>query len=388
MAPESRRGARLIPFLLASALALPSGRGGAAPPKPGSPEQKLASTLPPFDPSATTPHSITLQIDTAPARGILALLNGAPGASATLQRLKVSPAALAAVKSESLSPDDYFGRLVGAAAGTPDPTFSSYNNRAPFFSALLDAMEKDGPGVGEPLGRRIASLLPVSRPVSASVVIVPFLGLSGFAEVTAVREGGTLYLVAELPRITGDALEAPTTRESFLKVLREVSSVCWRTLFEANFKKPPAWPDEKTPDFDALLARAVAEGPATLFLIPDDFFPVSSLFAEPVARAFRRWERAVEEITDPKAKELRRNDILAESTRGDFWARSAAIVGAQMTDAAIRLAGRDAYLMALDAGPRSVATLYITASKGTGLPDLGKPARKELDRKPKPPSEP
>jgi hypothetical protein len=384
LARERRRGARLIPLLLASVLVGPCGRGGAAPPKAGSPEQKLSSTLPPFDPNATTPHTITFQIDTAPARGILALLTGAPGASATLQRLKASPAALAAVKSENLSPDDFFGRLVGAAAGTPDPTFSSYNNRAPFFSALLDAMEKDGPGLGEALGRRVASLLPASRPVSASVVCVPFLGLSGFAEVTAVREGETLYLVAELPRIMGDALAAPPPREAFLKVLREVSSVCWRTLFETNFKKPPVWSDEKTPDFDALLSRAVAEGPATLFLIPDDFFPISSLFAEPVARAFRRWEHAVEGITDPKAKESRKGDILAESTRGDFWARSAAIVGAQMTDAIIRLVGRDVYLMALDAGPRAVATLYVTASKGTGLPDLGKPARKELEKKPKP----
>jgi hypothetical protein len=136
------------------------------------------------------------------------------------------------------------------------------------------------------------------------------------------------------------------------------------------------------PDVDALLARTAAEGPATLFLIPDEFFPISAVLGDPIARSWVRWNRAVDGLLDPKKKESEKRDILAESTRGEFWGRHAAIVGAQMTDALLRIAGRDAYLKALEAGPRSVATLYMTAAKGTGLPEFGKPARKVLEARP------
>jgi hypothetical protein len=338
---------------------------------------------PPFDLTAPTPHRITMTIDTEPARDVLALIAGsAPDAPAALRRLRSSPAAAAAIRSEGTTPDDFFGKLAAAASGTPNSAFASLAPKAPFFRGVLDTMDGEGSVAAAIEGKRIASLLPTTPPVTARLVVVPSLGIAGFSEVTAVPDGGTIYLVVELAHMTADVLAPPPPRETLLKALRASASESWRTLFEATWRKPPVWSDEKVPDVDALLARTAAEGPATLFLIPDEFFPISAVLGDPIARSWVRWNRAVDGLLDPKKKESEKRDILAESTRGEFWGRHAAIVGAQMTDALLRIAGRDAYLKALEAGPRSVATLYMTAAKGTGLPEFGKPARKVLEARP------
>jgi hypothetical protein len=52
-----------------------------------------------------------------------------------------------------------------------------------------------------------------------------------------------------------------------------------------------------------------------------------------------------------------------------------------MTDGLLRLAGRERFLAALAAGPRAVAALYVSATKGKGYPELSKPVRKALEEK-------
>lgn len=336
---------------------------------------------PPFDLNAPTPHKLSFTIDTAPARDVLALLGGAPDAPGHLRRLRGSANATAAIRAEGLSPDDFYGRLVSTIAGTPDPLLSTFIAKIPYFARVLDAMETDGTPSAVLEGRRIASLLPTRTPISSTIVLVPFFGVSGFAEVAAVRDGDNLVLAADLPRLTGDLSSAPVPREVLLKVLRAASAEGWRTLFDAHVRKAPAWPDEKAADFDALLARTAAEGPPTLFLIPDDFFPIVPLLEEPIVRAYARWNRAAEILIEGKKKDSDRQDLFANAGKGDFWSRYPAIVGAQITDALLHFAGREKYLAALDAGPRAVLALYLEVTKGKRLPEVSKNAKKALEAK-------
>lgn len=333
---------------------------------------------PPFDLAAQTPHHVTFTIDTAPARDVLALLAHAPDAPATLRRLRASANATAAIRAEGLSPDDFYGRLVSTVAGTPDPLLSTFVAKSPYFSRVLDALETEGRPDANLEGRRIASLLPTDTPVTAAIVLVPFFGVSGFAEVAGVRDGEALVLAADLPRLTGDLGSAPMPREMLLKMLRAASAEAWRALFEAHVKKSPAWPDERTADFDTLLARTVAEGPPTLFLIPDDFFPIVPLLEEPIIRAYARWNRAADVLLEGKKKDSERQELFANAGRGDFWSRYPSIVGAQITDALLRFAGREKYLAALAAGPHAVLALYAGSMKGKHVPELSKAARKAL----------
>ncbi|MCM3876786.1 MAG: hypothetical protein NEA02_10245 [Thermoanaerobaculia bacterium] len=348
----------------------------AAPPPPADP-----ALGPPFDLAAPTPHRLAFTIDTAPARDVLALLAGAPDAPAALRRLKASVNATAAIRAEGLSPDDFYGRLVSTVAGTPDPLLSTFVAKSPYFSRVLDTLETEGQPAAGLVGRRIASLLPTGTPITATIVLVPFFGVSGFAEVAGARDGGALVLAADLPRLTGDLGSAPMPREMLLKMLRAAAAEAWRALFDAHVRKAPAWPDERAADFDTLLARTAAEGPPTLFLIPDDFFPIVPLLEEPIVRAFARWNRAADVLIEGKRKDSERQELLANAAKGDFWTRYPAIVGAEITDALLRFAGRERYLSALEAGPRAVLSLYLGVTKGKRVPELSKAARKALAAK-------
>ena len=338
----------------------------------------------PFDGDARSPHHITARVDTAPARGVLSLLAGGADAPATLRRLKASSTLAQALRQEGLNPEDFFGRLVAAAAGSPDPLLATYSDKSVAFRAVLDALDAEGGPLVMLEAQRIAALLPQSPVLTAEVVFVPFFSVAGFADVMTVREGEKFSLLAEIPRIAGESLATAPPRETMLKLIRSSSAEGWLALFNANFRKPPVWPNEKSTTFESLLARTVAEGPATLFLFPDEFFPIAILFEEPIQRSFARWNRAVDGLVDPKKKESEKSDILAEASRGDFWGRYSAIVGAHMVETLIRQVGREEYLKALAAGPRAVATLYMTATKGTKGPSFGKAARKELEHQPAP----
>ncbi|MEO6323236.1 MAG: hypothetical protein ABIT01_07120 [Thermoanaerobaculia bacterium] len=375
--------ARLFPTvlflsaLLAGATGVPAAAADMAKPK-ARPES-------PFELGAQTPHHILARVDTAPARAILSLLTGGADAPATLKILKASTSVSQALKQEGMNPDDFFGRLVAAAAGTPDALLATYSSKAGAYRAILDALDADGSPLVALEGQRIAGLLPTEPlVVTAELVYVPFFSVAGFADVMTVREGDKSSLFAELPRIAGESLDNAPPRETMLKLIRSASAEGWISLFNFHFRKPPVWPEEKSATFEVLLARTVAEGPATLFLFPDEFFPITALFEEPILRSFARWNHAVDGLVDPKKKESERSDIVAEASRGDFWGRYTAIVGAQMAETLIRQVGRGEYLKALAAGPRAVATLYLTATKGTKVPTFGKTARKELEHQPAP----
>ena len=303
----------------------------------------------------------------------------APDATATLRRLRSSANASAAIRAEGLFPDDFYGRLVSTIAGTPDPLLSTFIAKSPYFARVLDTLETEGRPAADLQGRRIASLLPTRTPITATIVLVPFFGVSGFAEVSGARDGETLVLSADLPRLTGDLGSAPMPREMLLKMLRAAAAEAWRSLFEAHVRRAPAWRDEGANDLDTLVARTAAEGPPTLFLIPDDFFPIVPLLDEPIARAYARWNRAADVLAEGKRKDSERQDLFATAAKGDFWSRYPSIVGAQITDALLRFAGREKYLAALEAGPRAVLALYIDVTKGKHQPEFSKSARKALD---------
>jgi hypothetical protein len=317
-------------------------------------------------------------IDTQPARDVLVLLTGSDGAAAALRRLKASAPARTALRAEGTNAEDFWGRLVTAATGTPDTLLAGYRSEASVFQAVLDETDLDAPASAPLLAARVASLLPDEPPLTVPIVIVPFIGIGGFREISSLREEGTLTLVVDLPRLVG-SVGASQPREAFLKMLRGAGAESWRILFHAHVKKTPPWPPADATSLDALLAVTAAEGPPALLEIPDDFFPLDPFFAEPVVRAFRRWNATAEKLIDPDVKEVARRDLLREASRGDFWAQYPAVAGAQMAEILIRQKGRAAYVAALAAGPRAVARLYAETVKGTKKPDISKPVRRALE---------
>lgn len=368
------RARSLLAALVAAALAAPGRLPAAQTPAPPS--------GPPFDVTSPTPHAVSMTVDTAPARDFLALVGAGETAPAALRRLKASRPVLLSLEAEERPVEPFFGRLVAFAAGTPDPLLAGIKSQAEALGKLLDAMETEGTAGALVVGRRIASLLPASPPLRSRLSIVPLFGVGGFTEVRAVEEGDQVFLVCDLSRILADSRGTTPPRESVLKVLRAAGSEAWRKLFGEGTRKSPAWPARGDATFDELLARTVSEGAASLFLFPDEFFPLSTLLEEPIGRAFDRWNEAAELLLDPKLKEEDRRRLLDSASRADFWSRFDAVVGAQMTETILRRSGQAAYVKALAEGPRAVVSLYAGIAKQAKSPQLGKAARKALEAPP------
>jgi hypothetical protein len=323
-----------------------------------------------------------MSVEVGPARDVLSLLAAKPDAGEALKRLKASRAFSVALSRDGGNPEDVLGRLVSVAAGAPDPLLSGYARRAETFARVLDALEVDGTRGAIVEARRIAALLPRSKRVTARLRVVPLLGLAGFDEVAAESDGETTWLFVDLPRLVPEGGADVVPREAVLSLLRAAASKSWKLLF-APFRVPPAWPAEEGSSFDALLERTVAEGPATLFLFPDEFFPLGAMFEEPVKRSFARWNAAAEKLLDPESKEAARREVLASATSpGDFWSRHAAVVGVKLTEVLLQRAGEARALEAFAAGPRAVARLYLEVTAKTKEPAFGKTARKALEASP------
>lgn len=347
----------------------------AAPPAPPTPPG------PPLDLSRPPVHDVTMSVEVGPARDVLTLLAGGTDAPAALRRLRASRAVAVALSRAGGNPEDVFGRLVSVAAGAPDPVLSGYAKRAGAFSRLLDALETDGTTLALFQARRVAALLPPSRRVTARLRVVPLFALSGFDDVIVEEDGETTWLFADLPRLIPEGATDFVPREVILGLLRSAGHEAWQKLFRP-FRSSPAWDESPAAGFDALVARTVSEGPATMFLFADEFYPLGTMFEEPIARSFERWNAAAEALLDPKAsEEARRKALDAVDGRGDFWTRHVAVVGAKVTETILQRAGNARFLEALAAGPRAVASLYVEVTRKTKEPAFGKAARKALEAK-------
>ena len=337
---------------------------------------------PPLDMSRPPVHDVAMTVEVGPARDVLALLSAKPDAAEALKRLRASRAFALALSRDGGNPDDVLGRLVSVAAGAPDPLLSGYASRVDGFARVLDALEVDGTRGALIEARRIAALLPAGRRVTARLKVVPLVGLAGFDEVVAESDGETTWLFADLPRFVPDGGAEVVPREVVLSLLRAAAAESWKRLF-APFRTPPSWPEEKGPTFEALLTQTVAAGPETLFLFPDEFFPLGAMFEEPVKRSFSRWNAVAATLLSPETKEAERREALASVTaRGDFWARHAAVVGVKLTETLLQRAGEAKTLEAFAAGPQAVARLYVEVTAKTKEPALGKEVRKALEPKP------
>ena len=344
-----------------------------------------AASGPPFDLDAKTPHDVVFTIDTKPARDVLGLISGAPEPTAALRRLKASAHATLAIRGQNLSPDDYYGKLVSAIAGTPDPLFTSFAGRSPYFAALLDEMDASGPAAAALEARRVASILPPGTPVKARVVLVPFFAISGFADIVAVNGDGEVVLAADLPRLVGNVATAPPPREILLQILRGASAEAWRTLFESARAEAAGVAARRPtrPWTSTLSSRARSpRDPARSSSCRTSSFRSRPSSRSPSRATSARWNKAAEVLLEGKLKDTMRQDLFQTAGRGDFWQRYPSIVGAQMTDGLLRLAGREKFLAALAAGPRAVAALYVSATKGKGYPEFTKPVKKALEARP------
>src|SRR5512140_1457889 len=211
---------------------------------------------PPFAPGDQPVHEISMTVDTAPGRDLLVVLAGGPDAPPALRRLRASRPVLRVIEAAGLSVDQFFGRAVAVAAGTPDRVFSPIQAAPGGVRAILAAFDEDGPAAARTLGRRAALLVPAVPIRKIRVTIVPFFGLSSFREMTAFRDADDLWIIADLSLQWNERGALP--RETVLKVVRGAAAEAWRSLFDGGAGRS-GWDSPRDP-FATLLRQTVLDG--------------------------------------------------------------------------------------------------------------------------------
>ena len=120
-------------------------------------------------------------------------------------------------------------------------------------------------------------------------------------------------------------------------------------------------------------------GPAAIFHVDENFFPLSVWLKEPMKKSVAELNRTAERLVESEKELEARVALGAEIRRDDFVQRIAAPAGAFLCDGIIQNLGLDALRAALAAGPKALFVAYDRAQrKSRDLIPLSDVIRKRL----------
>ena len=114
---------------------------------------------------------------------------------------------------------------------------------------------------------------------------------------------------------------------------------------------------------DQLLLLVAEAGPAALFGVDENFFPLSVWLKTPMKRAIDDLNRNSERFAQAKESLEARVELTGELRRPDFARQVAGPAGAFLADAVIQASGLDALRTALQKGPHGLFEAYEKASQ-------------------------
>jgi len=115
------------------------------------------------------------------------------------------------------------------------------------------------------------------------------------------------------------------------------------------------------------LLRIVAEaGPAALYAVDQNFFPLSLWLKDRMKGSLDELNRVADRLVSTEGDLDQRVALAAEVRRPDFAARVAGPAGAFLADGIIQTLGVEAYRTALAAGPRAFFEAYDRAAQQRG----------------------
>jgi hypothetical protein len=111
-----------------------------------------------------------------------------------------------------------------------------------------------------------------------------------------------------------------------------------------------------------LLLQSVAEaGPAAVFAVDENFFPLSVWLKAPMKRSIDELNRRAERFAQAQDNLEARMSLTTELRRPDFVHQLAGPAGAFLADAIIQTSGLDALRAALQRGPKAFFQAYEKA---------------------------
>jgi hypothetical protein len=347
-------------LLLMAALA---GACSSAPPQKVSP---AAAPRAPYDAPPGAPHGIDVQIDTRAAREILESLSRPKLDPQDARLLEDLPAVRLAIQ-DSTRPPEVFERDFAAAFDENSRTsvfdFRTIRQERNRWKVLLEAVAAREKDLVRAASRRAAALLPGDRAVNAKVRVYLSFGLSGLADHLVLPSvGGQDTMVIDLARALGEAQGEPPESQ-ILRLARLIGGEAFRQAWAIYRRDNPAWthPQPQAVPVDLLLLTVAEAGPAAVFSVDENFFPLSVWLKVPMKRSIDELNRRAERFAQAQDNLEARVSLTTELKRPDFVRQLAGPAGAFLADAIIQTSGLDALRAALQQGPKAFFQAYEKA---------------------------
>lgn len=370
--------------LLSASLALSC--AGSAPP-PSTPA--AGAPRAPYEAPPAGRHSIEIHVDSQAAVEIFAFLSRPAFDREGVSAIGELPAVRLTLQ-DSRRTLETFERDLAAAFDeeTKSVVFDLHSIRAarPRWEALLAAVPSREADLARMAAERAAALLPAEPPVSTRLQVYLTFGLAGLADhLVVAAPDGTEAMIVDLARALGDAA-GESVENQLERVSRLIAGEAFRQAWRTYRAGSPAWSrhDTSLGLLEPLLQVVGEHGPAALFHVDENFFPLSVWLKEPMKRSIAELNRTGERLVEAESELEARVALGAEIRRADFVQRVAAPAGAFLCDGIIQNQGLDAFRTALAAGPRALFVAYDRAQrKSRDLIPLSDVIRKRLAETPK-----
>lgn len=370
-------------LLAAAALALSCAGSTPVPsPAPGAPRA-------PYEAPPAGHHTIEIRVDSRAAVEIFGFLSRNAFDAERARAIGDLPAVRMAVQ-DSRRTLETFERDLAAAFDeeTKSVVFDLHSIRAgrQRWEGVLAAVPSREAELARMAAERAAALLPAEPPVTAHLQVYLTFGVAGLADhlVVTSADGGEAMIV-DLARALGDSA-GESVENQLERVARLIAGEAFRQAWRTYRSSSPAWTahDTSLGLLEPLLQIVGEHGPAALFHVDENFFPLSVWLKEPMKKSIAELNRTAERLVESEKELEARVALAAEIRRDDFVQRIAAPAGAFLCDGIIQNLGLDTLRAALAAGPKALFVAYDRAQrKSHDLVPLSDVIRKRLGEAPK-----
>lgn len=366
-------------LLAAAALAL-SCAGSSPVPSPAGPGAPRA----PYEAPPGGHHTIEIRVDSRAAVEIFAFLSRPAFDAERARAIGDLPAVRMAVQ-DSRRTLETFERDLAAAFDeeTKSVVFDLHSIRAgrQRWESVLAAVPSREADLARMAAERAAALLPAEPPVTARLQVYLTFGVAGLADhlVVSSADGGEAMIV-DLARGLGDSA-GESVENQLERVARLIAGEAFRQAWRTYRSSSPAWTSHDTSLglLEPLLQIVGEHGPAALFHVDENFFPLSVWLKEPMKKSVAELNRTAERLVESEKELEARVALAAEIRRDDFVQRIAAPAGAFLCDGIIQNLGLDGFRAAIAAGPKALFVAYDRAQrKSRDLVPLSDVIRKRL----------
>jgi hypothetical protein len=370
-------------LLAAAALALSCAGSTPVPsPAPGAPRA-------PYEAPPAGHHTIEIHVDSRAAVDIFGFLSR-PAFDAERARAITDLPGVRMAVLDSRRTLETFERDLAAAFDeeTKSVVFDLHSIRAgrQRWEGVLTAVPSREADLARMAAERAAALLPAEPPVTAHLQVYLTFGVAGLADHLVVASAdGNEAMIVDLARALGDSA-GESVENQLERVARLIAGEAFRQAWRTYRSSSPAWRahDTSLGLLEPLIQIVGEHGPAALFHVDENFFPLSVWLKEPMKKSLAELNRTAERLVESEKELEARVALATEIRRDDFVQRIAAPAGAFLCDGIIQNMGLDALRAALAAGPKAVFVAYDRAQrKSRDLVPLSDVIRKRLGEAPK-----